>query len=52
MITTDMSGMCGHRVSKDGIAGLGRPQDRHVARAMLGNVALALDLPPEYRPVA
>jgi AcrR family transcriptional regulator len=24
---------------------------RHVARAMLGNVALALDLPPEYRPV-
>ena len=25
---------------------------RHVARAMLGNVALALDLPPEYRPVA
>ena len=23
---------------------------RHVARAMLGNVALALDLPPEYRP--
>jgi AcrR family transcriptional regulator len=25
---------------------------RHVARSMLGNVALALDLPPEYRPVA
>jgi len=25
---------------------------RHVARAMLGNVVLALDLPPEYRPVA
>jgi AcrR family transcriptional regulator len=25
---------------------------RHVARAMLGNVALALDLPPEYRPFA
>lgn len=24
---------------------------RHVARAMLGNVVLALDLPPEYRPV-
>jgi AcrR family transcriptional regulator len=24
---------------------------RHVARSMLGNVALALDLPPEYRPV-
>lgn len=24
---------------------------RHVARAMLGNVALALDLPPEYRPI-
>jgi len=24
---------------------------RHVARAMLGNVALALDLPPEYRSV-
>src|ERR1700728_2868310 len=23
---------------------------RHVARSMLGNVALALDLPPEYRP--
>jgi AcrR family transcriptional regulator len=23
---------------------------RHVARAMLGSVALALDLPPEYRP--
>jgi AcrR family transcriptional regulator len=23
---------------------------RHVARALLGNVALALDLPPEYRP--
>jgi AcrR family transcriptional regulator len=31
----------------------GVPRDvvlRHVARAMLGNVALALDLPPEYRP--
>jgi AcrR family transcriptional regulator len=31
----------------------GAPRDlvlRHVARAMLGNVALALDLPPEYRP--
>jgi AcrR family transcriptional regulator len=30
----------------------GVPHDlvlRHVARAMLGNVALALDLPPEYR---
>ena len=25
---------------------------RHVARSMLGNVALALDLPPEYRPSA
>ena len=24
---------------------------RHVARAMLGNVVLALDLPPEYRPI-
>ncbi|MGH3252614.1 MAG: TetR/AcrR family transcriptional regulator [Trebonia sp.] len=24
---------------------------RHVARSMLGNVALALDLPPEYRPI-
>jgi len=23
---------------------------RHVARAMLGNVVLALDLPPEYNP--
>jgi AcrR family transcriptional regulator len=32
----------------------GAPRDlvlRHVARSMLGNVALALDLPPEYRPV-
>jgi len=32
----------------------GAPRDlvlRHVARAMLGNVALALDLPPEYRAV-
>jgi AcrR family transcriptional regulator len=31
----------------------GVPRDlvlRHVARAMLGNVALALDLPPEYLP--
>jgi AcrR family transcriptional regulator len=31
----------------------GAPRDlvlRHVARSMLGNVALALDLPPEYRP--
>jgi AcrR family transcriptional regulator len=31
----------------------GVPRDlvlRHVARVMLGNVALALDLPPEYRP--
>jgi AcrR family transcriptional regulator len=30
----------------------GAPRDlvlRHVGRAMLGNVALALDLPPEYR---
>src|ERR1700758_4839315 len=30
----------------------GAPRDlvlRHVARSMLGNVALALDLPPEYR---
>jgi AcrR family transcriptional regulator len=25
---------------------------RHVARSMLGNVALALDLPPEYRPAS
>jgi AcrR family transcriptional regulator len=24
---------------------------RHVARSMLGNVALALDLPPEYHPI-
>ncbi len=24
---------------------------RHVARSMLGNVALALDLPPDYRPI-
>lgn len=23
---------------------------RHVARVMLGNVAVALDLPPEFRP--
>ncbi len=32
----------------------GAPRDlvlRHVARSMLGNVALALDLPPEYRPI-
>jgi AcrR family transcriptional regulator len=32
----------------------GAPRDlvlRHVARAMLGNVALALDLPPEYYPI-
>lgn len=32
----------------------GAPRDlvlRHVARAMLGNVALALDLPPEYHPI-
>lgn len=32
----------------------GAPRDlvlRHVARAMLGNVALALELPPEYHPV-
>ncbi len=31
----------------------GAPRDmvlRHVARVMLGNVAVALDLPPEYRP--
>lgn len=32
----------------------GVPRDlvlRHVARSMLGNVALALDLPPEYHPI-
>lgn len=32
----------------------GAPRDlvlRHVARSMLGNVALALDLPPEYHPI-
>ena len=32
----------------------GAPRDlvlRHVARSMLGNVALALDLPAEYRPI-
>jgi len=32
----------------------GAPRDlvlRHVARSMLGNVALALDLPPEYRSI-
>ena len=33
----------------------GAPRDlvlRHVGRSMLGNVALALDLPPEYRPTS
>lgn len=32
----------------------GAPRDlvlRHVARSMFGNVALALDLPPEYHPI-